>query len=135
MLRVILALAVVASAYPLVILLGGGQYAVGGAIMVAIVTVGVSLLFGVPLALWFVKRGWLKLWQSLLVGVAIGVVAGLAFNTSVEFSAAFLIVLKFVALGGMHTGMFWVLAFWKNQRLIGTSPHGASNNTKAEGAA
>jgi hypothetical protein len=132
--RVILALAVVASAYPLLILLAGGQFAVGGAVIVGIVTVGASLLAGVPLAFWFVKRGWLKFWQSLLVGGGLGVVVGLAFNTFVELSAAFGFILKFVALGGLHTGVFWVLAFWRNQRLLGTSPHEASN-TKAEGAA
>ena len=125
MLRVLVALVVVASAYPALILLPGGGLAEFGAVMVGIVTGGVSLLAGVPLAIWFVKQRWFKLWQSLLVGGLIGVVVGLALNNSMGF-AMFVFILKFVALGCLHTAAFWVLAFWKNHSISPISAHAAA---------
>ena len=97
MLRVFVALVVVASAYPVLILLQGEELAEFGAVMVGIVTGGVSLLAGVPLAIWFVKQRWFRFWQSLLVGGLIGVVVGLAFNNSMGF-VMFVFALQFVAI-------------------------------------
>jgi len=125
MLRVLFAIVVVASAYPALILLHGGELAEFGAVMVGTVTGGMSILAGVPLAIWFVKRGWFKLWQSLLAGATIGLVVGLAFNNSAGF-AMLVYVLKFIALGSLHTVACWVLAFWKNTAFSSLGAHRAA---------
>jgi hypothetical protein len=123
MLRVLVALALVASAFPVLILLLNGKGEVGGAAIVGSVTVGVSVLAGAPLALWFVMRGWFKFWQCALAGSLLGTLVGIALNSFVELNDIVVFVLKFAAIGGVHTSAFWVLAFWRNQSLVGVGAY------------
>jgi hypothetical protein len=132
--RVLFALALVAIAYPTFVLLVGGEGAVVGAAIVGTVTVGVSLLAGVPLVLWFVKRAWFKFWQSAFAGLVLGAMVGVALNTFVELSDTILFVVKYTAIGGLHTATFWVLAFWKNRSLVGVGTREPSRARESSAA-
>jgi hypothetical protein len=98
------------------------------------ITVGISLLIGAPLAFLFLRNGWLKLWQSIVTGAAIGACVGAAFNTHIELSEQTIHLLKFAALGSLHTAAFWVLAFWKKSSLQRSQAH-ENASSQSSGAA
>jgi hypothetical protein len=118
MLRICVALLIVALAYPGVVLLLSNQHVV--AMFVGMITVGASLLVGLPLVAWCLRRGWLSVWHATVGGAFAGLscAAALLLLDSVTGLA-----LPFVAVGAVHGLAFWVLAFWRNpyvQRSLGT---------------
>jgi hypothetical protein len=111
MLRVNLALAVVALAYPALFLFFGG-WDVGGAVLVGIFTVPISVFVGIPLVAWFLRHGWFALWQALLAGAFAGLVllCAMYFLFGGMLSAA----LPVMTVGALHGFVFWMIAFWRN---------------------
>jgi hypothetical protein len=115
--RILVALVVVAAAYPMVILVQGGQFAVGGAVIVGIVTVGATLIAGVPLVAWYCKMKWFKLWQAALGGATVGLALSPLLSFSPEWARDFRVAGVCTALGCGHGVAFWLIAFWKNRSL------------------
>ena len=116
MLRVGLAFLVVSLIYPLGILLLADQGSVGGAISVSIFTIGVSVLLGIPLVAWCVRRGWIRLWQSSLAGAVAGAVCACVFFTA-GLNGLLLVAGPFAIVGAAHGSLFWLLAFWRNEQI------------------
>jgi hypothetical protein len=112
--RLYAALIVVALAYPLGILMFARQHAFGGAMLVGTFTVGASLLLGLPLALWFVHKGWLRLWQAGLAGAVAGVLCVVPFALGGAYGLAAQFLVPFAAVGACHGAVFWLVAIFKN---------------------
>jgi hypothetical protein len=134
MARIIISLIAVATAFPFVIFFGGGQFADGGAVIVGIVTVGATLLIGVPLVLWYFKKRWFKLWQATFGGATVGLLLSplLAFSGGTE--RFFYVATTFAALGCTHGIAFWFLAFWRNSSLPDPATSAAAS-PREQGAA
>jgi peptidoglycan/LPS O-acetylase OafA/YrhL len=119
MLRICVALLIVALAYPGVVLLLSNQY--GVAMFVGMFTVGASLLIGLPLVAWCLRRGRLSVWHATVGGAFAGLSCAAALLL-LDGTAG--LAFPFVAFGAVHGLALWVLAFWRNpyvQRSLGTS--------------
>jgi hypothetical protein len=134
MLRVYLGLIIVAGAYPLGILLLGSDEAVGAAVIIGTVTVAATLLLGLPLALWFVQRGWVKFWQVALAGALVGLLCALPFVLGTTAEQFLQSVSRFAAFGLAHSAAFWLLAIYRNSSLSRLS-QAASKQASTPGAA
>jgi hypothetical protein len=115
--RLFAALVFVALACPLTLLAIGSDQAVGIVIVVGAFTVGATLLIGLPLALWSIRKGWLRLWQATLAGAAVGVLCAAPLFNHGPAEHALQYFLRFGALGATHGVAFWLLAFFRNQAL------------------
>ena len=129
MLRVGVALLIVALACPVGILLLEDQWAIGGAMIVGTFTIGASLLIGAPLVAWCIRRGWLAPWQAVLGGSLAGLLcSGVLFLGGLDQGP-----LPFVLFGAAHGFAFWVLAFWRNSRIRRNSAPDASSQVSTTG--
>jgi len=117
--RVYLALLVVALAYPLAILAWGREFAAGGAVLIGTFTVGASLLIGLPLALFFIRKGWLKFWHAVITGAVAGLLCTIPFFLGGGSGLANSYLVPFAAVGATHGAAFWLLGFRKNRALPG----------------
>ncbi len=116
---------------PLLVALGGS---IDTALMIAIVTGGVSLFAGVPLFLLFRTRRWLAFWQCLLGGALAGQIlavpfVGFAFRyvLTLDGLVNLLPLLGLLAIyGGMHGALFWLVAVAGNDDLVSPSPENKS---------
>jgi hypothetical protein len=115
--RVALGFLLCALGYPLVVLASGVPGAEGGAGFVAVFTVGASMLGGLPLWAWFQRNGWFKLWQSLVAGFAIGVLASFPFAFAGNAYTALFFAATFALIGGAHALLFWLGAICRNAEL------------------
>ena len=116
MLRLAIALVVVAGAYPVLILLQGGWFSTQGALLIGMFTVGATLFAGIPLAAWFVAKRWLKLWQACLAGLGVGIACSLPFWFTGSLAASARTAAVFAAFGAIHGAALWALGLWKNSR-------------------
>ena len=77
-----------------------------------------SFILGVPAFLIFHKYSWLKLWQVIVAGTALGVIVGLLFSLIAGFNNQ-MILSNILGLGlfGLHglvvSLAFWIVAFMK----------------------
>lgn len=115
--RLYVALILVALAYPFGVLALAREFAEGGAIIIGTFTVGASLLIGLPLALWFIRRGWLKLWQAALAGAVSGLMCTLPFLLGDGLASASQFLIPFGSVGACHGIAFWLLAIFRNKAL------------------
>ena len=115
--RLFAALLFVAFAYPLTMLTLGSDQAVGMVIVFGAFTVGATLLIGLPLTLLSIRKGWLKIWQATLAGVAVGVLCATPFLSHGPAEHALQYCARFGAVGAAHGVAFWLLAFYRNQAL------------------
>ena len=128
------ALLVVALAYPLGILVFASKQAVAGAAITGTFTVGASLLFALPLGRWFIRKGWLKVWQAVLAGVFVGAVVAMVFALDPLARPPLELFLRLSPIGALHGLAFWLLAIFKNAALV-KHHHTPGVSTKSEGAA
>ena len=75
------------------------------------------LLLGVPAFVFCYRRGWLEWWQMVLGGALVGLVCALPFAVGGTVLAAALAP-AFFALGLLLGLLFWLLALWRNNRLV-----------------
>lgn len=115
--RLFAALLFVAFGFPLGVLVLADKYALEGAAIVGAFTVGASLLIGLPLALWFVRRGWLRLWQAATAGAAAGAIVASIVVSDPLGRSPLEIYLTLSGFGSLHGVAFWLLAFFKNGAL------------------
>jgi hypothetical protein len=132
MFRVALGLFVIASAYPGFILFHDKWFAVQGAAIVGTFTVGATVVAGIPLAIVFIAKGWVKPWQAVLAGAVVGFACSVPFWFTGSSTASVRVLAIFMVLGAIHGFFFWLLALWKNGRLAGyrtttsSTPHDTS---------
>jgi hypothetical protein len=120
MIRVIVAFIVVALAYPLSVLVIGGEGGLSGALLVASFTVPATLVIGVPLFLLFRHRAWFKWWHFLAGGFVVGLACSLPFLVQ-GWEATALFAPYFIVFGLLHGVAFWLLAVWRNIGLTSRS--------------
>ena len=76
-----------------------------------------TLLLGVPAFVFCYRRGWLEWWKMVLGGALVGLVCALPFAVGGTVLAAALAP-AFFALGLLLGLLFWLLALWRNNRLV-----------------
>ena len=116
--RVYVALTAVALAYPVGILLLGSTQAVGGAIIVGTFTIGATLLVALPLALWFIRKGWLRAWQAVTAGAVAGLLVASFFALDPHVRLPGELFWRLALVGAAHGAAFWLLAIYRNQALV-----------------
>lgn len=122
--RVVLGFVICSIAYPLVVLSFPNPGAAAGASLVAFFTVSGAVVVGVPLFMWFKKRGWLKWWHSLLGGAVAGVVVSLPFIASGWLGFLYFAAI-FSGIGALHALVFWLIAVYRNRALLSPAFSGA----------
>jgi len=126
--RVVLGFVICSTTYPWVVLSFPNPGAAAGASLVALFTISGALVVGVPLFVWFKKRGWLKCWQSLLGGAVAGVVVSLPFLVSGWLGYLYYAGI-FSGIGAFHALVFWVIAVYRNRALLSTARSSAMAET------
>jgi hypothetical protein len=121
--RVIIAFAVAPAVIPLVVVAIGLVEGVPVpeslllGLIYAAFRYGAALVFGVPSFRVFSRRGWVRLWQYVVVGALIGLVMLLLIGVMVgELLFGPLTVLVFAAGGALSTIGFWMIAVWDGSR-------------------
>lgn len=135
MLRVVVALILCATGYPLAILLSGTAGAPGGAAIVGTFTLGATVLVGVPLFAWFLRRAWLAAWHAVVAGAFAGAVFAVPWALEGNFIAARRFGMLFLAVGALHGLVFWLLAVYRNKTVLAMSARYASRQARNETAA
>lgn len=85
-------------------------YAVFGLILVP----PAIILFAVPCFLFFLKKGWLRLWQISLAGAAIGLLMAVLLSMLSEYTIWYEVSTFTVPLGLLCGAIFWLVAFTGN---------------------
>ena len=93
------------------------EIGIAGPLTVAPVAALATLLLGVPAFVFCYRRGWLEWWQMVLGGALVGLVCALPFAVGGIVLAAALAP-AFFALGLLLGLLFWLLALWRNNRLV-----------------
>ncbi|MBL0291897.1 MAG: hypothetical protein IPQ15_14970 [Betaproteobacteria bacterium] len=114
MVRIVVAFVVVAVTLPLIAWFSGGEQSVRNLAMVAGFTLPATAV-GIPVFLWFRRRGWLRWWQSTAGGVGIGLLSALPFALRDPGFLAFAVP-AFANIGAAHGLLFWLLAVWDPRR-------------------
>ncbi len=115
--RVAVTFTFLALVYPVVAFVAGGEIGIAGPLTVAPVAALATLLLGVPAFVFCYRRGWLEWWQMVLVGALVGLVCALPFAVGGIVLAAALAP-AFFALCLLLGLLFWLLALWRNNRLV-----------------
>ena len=87
-----------------------------------------TLRLGVPAFVFCYRRGWLEWWQMVLGGALVGLVCALPFAVGGTVLAAALAP-AFFALGLLLGLLFWLLALWRNNRLVGRPANARGDRT------
>lgn len=117
MVRIVVAFVVVAVTLPLIAWFSGGEQSVRNLAMVAGFTLPATAV-GIPVFLWFRRRGWLRWWQAVAGGVGIGLLSALPFAVRDPGFLAFAVP-AFANIGAVHGLLFWLLAVWDPRRAGG----------------
>jgi hypothetical protein len=111
MLRTGVAFVVVTVTLPLVAWVCGGDEPLRNLAIVASFTASASAV-GVPVYVWFRRRGWLSWWQAVLAGGVIGLACALPFAFRDPRFLVFAVPV-FVNIGAIHGWLFWAIALWR----------------------
>ncbi len=73
---------------------------------------GLTLALGLPIYLFFRRMGWLTLWQSVLAGACLGLIAGLILHLFLNPGASVQLIniVAFPGIGALVAGIFWLSA-------------------------
>lgn len=114
--RVLMALLVVALAFPALVIALGIHATLGGALAAGAKIFAVILALGLPALGCFCRLQWWQPWRFIAGGTLGGALCALPFVGSATFNFGFL-VLVFALLGAFIAVPFWVLAIWRNDKL------------------
>lgn len=129
--RLYAALLIVALTLPALMFLAGIEKGMFAAPIVAAFTFSACLLFGLPLALWFIRRGWLSAWQAGLAGAGVGALIGALIALDRSSAPLMEILPGMSGIGAIHGLLFWLLAIFHNRKL---PVRAASASTERSGA-
>lgn len=129
MIRALVAFAACTLALPTYVAATGGTGSLSGAIFFFLpFTVAGCLLFGVPTYLFFIWRGWRRLWQFILGGATLGALCAAPFIGDGILQALRWAVL-FSAYGSAHAAVFWLIALWRSTSSLTSRSTGTSRAT------
>ena len=113
MLRVILALIIIAFWLPIVIILYSGS--VAAAILYGVYSFLIALFVCVPLTIIYINFKRIKLYQFMFMGSIFGAGWGLLFSSPhVKLNTLIL----FAVVSAAYSMLYWILAFWNNNKFI-----------------
>lgn len=106
-LRILVAVAACAVAWPSLVAINNSSAAVVFSFAIVLAPL---LTLGVPLFIFFAVKGWLKLWQLLILGAAVGLLALASWLPQADFA----FVAFAAGVGAFHALLFWFAAVFNN---------------------